>query len=228
MNTFTKIGLLVLSVLASDAVAQVHSIRGGAGFLYVGPSQWPGASNAIQQLNQWATTTGNDRYLLMGSELYWRHDQWLFGLGASALVNKRVNELPTGTSVESSASNGHLWAGWIVWQRQRAKLYPSLAPGISAFNVNSTTVNGKRTTHTLDGFSADVGLSFDWLILANKTDKTMLAGPMLKIQAGYRFMTASSEWHGDMNDPVSILSSRYAPTGFYITLGIGGGGFRVR
>ncbi|WP_338870581.1 hypothetical protein WBJ53_23140 [Spirosoma sp. SC4-14] len=228
MNGLAKITLCLLSILASSAVAQVRSVRGGAGFLYLGPAQWPGAGMAVQQLNPWATSTSNDHYLLMGSELYWQHKQWLFGLGASALVNKRVNQLPAGTSIESSASNGHIWIGRIVWQGQRAKLYPSLAPGISAFNVNSTTAGSKHTTHTLDGFSADIGLSFDWLLLGNKTDKTLLAGPMLKIQAGYRFMTASSEWHGDLNDPASITTNRYAPRGFYLTLGIGGGGFRIR
>lgn len=153
-------------------------------------------------------------------------NRWLFGINASALVNKAVLAASTQPRVESSASNAHLWVGWVTWQSKRAKLYPSLGPGLNSFNINSTKAGGTTTTMTLDGFSATFGLTFDWLTTKPLIDPTLMAGPMLSIRADYRLITGSAELHGDSATPTIVSSNRYAPHGFYITLGVGG--FRQR
>lgn len=206
--------------------AQGQPLRGGAGFLYGGPSLWPGAANAIQTVSKATGNPGNDQYLLVGGEAYVRQNRWLFGVNASALINKRIQNPTTLASLESSASNLHVWVGWIVWGTNRAKLYPSVGPGLNSFNVNATTATGVARTYALDGFATDLGLTFDWLVLKAQAGPGLYAGPMVSLRVGYRLTTASAEWHGDQNGTTLLLADRYAPRGFYLTLGIGGGGFR--
>ncbi len=215
---------LLVFLLLAITVGKAQNVRGGAGFLYFGPSQWPGASSAIEQLSPSASAMGRDQYVLIGGEVYGRYNRWLAGLGVSALANKRIETLPSGSSAESSASNAHIWFGWVAWQTKRTKLYPSVGPGINSFNINTTTTSGKLTTYAINGFSTDIALTFDWVVLGNNPDKALCAGPMLSLRAGYRLTTASARWHG----PTTLVATRYAPNGFFVTLGIGGGGFRAR
>ncbi|WP_461113147.1 hypothetical protein [Spirosoma jeollabukense] len=201
-------------------------IWGGAGFFQGGQSVWPGFANAIQQVNKTDKTLSDNQYCILGAEIYARRNRWLVGAGVSALVNKRVLDVVSQTTIESSASNAHIWLGWVVWQTRRVKLYPSLGPGLSSFNINSTTSSGTLTTHVLDGISTDIGLTVDWLVLKSGTDPTLQAGPILSLRAGYRRMTASTEWHGDQQGATLLTPMRYVPYGFFVTLGVGGGGFR--
>ena len=203
-------------------------IRGGAGFLFGGQSMWPGSANAVQQQSGLSGLAGSNQYPLFGAEAYVRSNRWLFGINASALVNKAVSVASTRPRVESSASNAHLWVGWVAWQSKRAKLYPSLGPGINSFNINSIKASGNMTTMTLDGFSTDFALTFDWLTTKPFIDPNLMAGPMLSLRAGYRLTTGSAEWHGDRTTPTIVSPNRYAPHGLYVTLGVGGGGFRKR
>ncbi len=221
---------IVFALLLIPFTNSAQSIRGGAGFLFGGQSVWPGSANAVQQQSGSLGLTGTNQYALFGAETYFRSNRWLFGINASALVNKPVAVVGTQPRVESSASNAHLWVGWVAWQSKRAKLYPSLGPGINSFNINSTRTSSTMTTMTLDGFSTDFNLTFDWLTIKPHIDPTLMAGPMLSIRAGYRLTTGSAEWHGDGHSttPTTLSPNRYAPHGFYLTLGVGGGGFRQR
>lgn len=222
----TLYGLLLGLLLPLPCVGQ--SVWGGAGFFYGGQSAWPGFANAIQQVSNTSGILSDDQYRILGAEIYVRRNRWLVGAGVSALVNKRVLELVSQSTIESSASNAHLWLGWVAWQTKRVKLYPSLGPGLSSFNINSTTSSGTLTTHVLDGFSTDIDLTVDWLVLKSGTDPTVRAGPMLSLRVGYRRTTASTEWHGDRNGATLLTPIRYGPHGFFVTLGIGGGGFRYK
>ncbi|QIP15116.1 hypothetical protein G8759_22070 [Spirosoma aureum] len=204
-----------------------QGIWGGAGFFYGGQSIWPGFANAIQQASKTTGLVNDDRYCILGVEMYVRRNRWIVGAGASALVNKRVQDMLSQSTIESSASNAHIWIGWVAWQTKRLKLYPSLGPGLSSFTSNSTTSTGVLTTNVLDGFSTDVGLTFDWFVFKT-TDPTLQAGPMLSLRAGYRLTTASNEWHGDQHGATIVTPIRYGPHGFFITLGVGGGGFRYK
>ncbi|MBC3787987.1 hypothetical protein [Spirosoma utsteinense] len=205
-----------------------QSIQGGAAFLYGGQSLWPGSATAIQQVSQITEPIGNDRFILIGAEAYYRRNRWLFGVNASALANKRVYDAATRTTIESSASNAHLWIGWVAWQTKRTKLYPSLGPGINAFNVNATDDSKALTTYVIDGFATDIGLTFDWLVAQAATDPRLQAGPLLSLRAGYRITTAPTPWHNDRTGTAMPSAGRFSPHGFYLTLGIGGGGFRSR
>jgi hypothetical protein len=217
-----------LLLLLGPAAAWCQSVQGGAGFLYAGQSVWPGAASAIYEASSPAPRLANDRYVLIGAEAYYRRNRWLVGINASALANKRADDAVTQTTIESSASNVHLWAGWVAWQTKRAKLYPFLGPGINSINVNSTAANGTTTIYVLDGFATDLGLTLDWFVLKADTEPTLHAGTLLSLRAGYRLTTASAEWHNDQAGPSRLVPSRFSPHGFYVTLGIGGGGFRSR
>ncbi|MVM39390.1 hypothetical protein GO730_20440 [Spirosoma sp. HMF3257] len=219
-------GLFLVVLLLLPIAGAGQAIRGGAGFFYGGIGIWPGAATAIQQLSKLAESPGNDQYRMLGAEIYGRRNRWLFGAGASAFINKRVQDAPTQTVIESSASNAHIWIGWIAWHTKRTKLYPIVGPGINSFNVNSTLPGGVPTTYVLDGLATDIGLTIDWLVLKTGSDPNLYAGPMLSIRAGYRLSTASNEWHGDRNGATIVSPVRYSPQGFFLTLGIGGGGFR--
>lgn len=217
-----------LYLLCCPPAGWCQSVRGGAGFLYAGQSVWPGAASAMYDASQPAPRLANDRYVLIGAEAYYRRDRWLLGINASALANKRVDDPAAQTTIESSASNVHLWVGWVAWQTRRTKLYPSLGPGINSMNVNRTAANGTTTIYVLDGFATDLGLTLDWFVLKADTELTLHAGTLLSLRAGYRLTTASAEWHSDHTGPARLAPSRFSPHGFYVTLGIGGGGFRSR
>lgn len=221
-----RYSLLLWLLLPLPGVGQ--SVRGGAGFFYGGHSTWPGFTKSIQEVNKTTEPLGDDLYPFLGAEIYVRRNRLLLGAGMSALVNKRVLDKTSQTTIESSASNVHVWAGWVVWQTNRSKLYPSLGPGFNLFNINSITSTGTWTTHVLDGISTDVGLTYDWLVVKSGDDPTVHAGPMLSLRVGYRLTTASNEWHGDRNGATLLTAIRYRPYGFYVTLGIGGGGFRYK
>ncbi|MFD2935171.1 hypothetical protein [Spirosoma flavum] len=219
---------LLLFLIPCVGIGQ--SIRGGAIFLQGGQSVWPGLAQVIQQVNHAPSPMspmGNDRYVMLGAEGYFRLNRWVAGINVSTLANQRLQDVATQSVIESSASNVHLWVGWIAWQTNRAKLYPSLGPGLNSFNVNSTTASGTMTTHVLDGFATDISLSFDWLIMKSDAVPTLFA-PMLSVRAGYRLTTASAEWHGDRNGATMLLPTRYTPQGFYLTVGLGGGVFHQR
>jgi hypothetical protein len=220
--------LILFLALLFSSTAWGQSTQGWAGFLFGGQSVWPGATRAIQQQSQLLQTVGRDRYALFGAGAYFRINRWLVGVNASALVNQRASAAGVSPTVESSASNAHLWVGWVAWQSKRAKVHPSIGPGINAFNINSTRTDGSVTTATLDGFATDFGCTFDWQLTQPSTTQTISAGPMLSVRAGYRLTTGSREWHGDSIKPTTLSPSRYSPHGFYITLGIGMGGFRNR
>jgi hypothetical protein len=219
---------IVFALLLIPLTNSAQSIRGGAGFLFGGQSVWPGSANAVQQQSGSLGLTGTNQYALFGAETYFRSNRWLFGINASALVNKPIAVVGTQPRIESSASNAHLWVGWVAWQSKRAKLYPSLGPGINSFNINSTKSGRTPTTMTLDGFSTDFALTFDWLTTKPLIDQILMAGPMLSMRVGYRLTTGSAEWHSDSTTPTIVSPNRYVPRGFYITLGVGGGGFRQR
>ncbi len=204
-----------------------QSMRGGAISLQGGQSVWPGSAQVIQQVNQTPGPMGHDRYVMLGAEGYYRLNRWVAGINVSTLANQRLQDVATQSVIESSASNVHLWVGWIAWQTNRAKLYPSLGPGLNSFNVNSTTASGIMTTHMLDGFATDISLSFDWLMMKSDAVPTLFA-PMLSVRAGYRLTTASAEWHSDRNGVTTLLPTRYTPQGFYLTVGLGGGVFHRR
>ncbi|GAB4006251.1 hypothetical protein GCM10028808_07840 [Spirosoma migulaei] len=227
MNRVKKEGFYsLLLVFLLPMLSMGQSVRGGAGFFYGGLGVWPGAANAVQRVSNTADPLGNDLYRMLGAEIYGRRNRWLVGAGVSAFINQRVQDVSAQTAIESSASNAHIWVGWIVWHTKRTKLYPIVAPGINSFNVNSTPTGGLTTTHTLDGFATDVGITIDWLVLKTGSDPTLYAGPMLRIRAGYRLASASNEWHGDRSGSTILLPVTYSPHGFFLTLGIGGGGFR--
>ncbi|MDB5241027.1 MAG: hypothetical protein JWP57_1652 [Spirosoma sp.] len=204
-----------------------QSIRGGAVFLQGGPSWWPGSASVIQQVRNTPGLVGKDRYAMIGGEGYLRRNRWLAGINVSTLANQRIQDVTTQSTVESSASNVHVWVGWVVWRTNRAKLYPSLGPGLNSFNVNSRMANGATSTRVLDGFATDIGLTFDWLMGKSDVVPTSFA-PMLSVRAGYRLTTASAEWHGDQGGATTLLVTRYTPQGFYLTLGFGGGAFHHR
>ncbi|MCY7360049.1 MAG: hypothetical protein LH609_21870 [Rudanella sp.] len=194
---------LLLILLLYSFITWAQPIRGGAGFLYGGQIVLPGSARMVQQQSQ-TVVPGNDQYALFGAETYVRVNRWLVGLNVSALVNKPGSAAGSQPRIESSASNAHIWVGWVAWQSKRAKLYPSLGPGINAFNINATKANGAVTTTSLDGFSTDIGLTFDWLVAKPAADPMLLAGPMLSVRAGYRRTTASAEWHGDSPTPIYL------------------------
>ncbi|GAB3949608.1 hypothetical protein GCM10028805_26140 [Spirosoma harenae] len=220
----TLYGMILWILLPIPLVGQ--SVWGGAGFFYGGLSVWPGFESAIQQVSNTAETLGNQQYRNLGAEMYVRRNRLLVGAGVSALVTKRVWDVASQTTIESSASNVHCWVGWVAWQTSRSKLYPSVAPGLSSFSINSTASAGLLTTHVLDSFSVDVGLTYDWLVLKSGYDPKLQAGPMLSLRIGYRLTTPSNEWHGDRNGASLLTPIRYNPYGFFFTLGVGGGGFR--
>ena len=222
MNAHSLFLMLLLPIVGTG-----QSIRGGAAFLQGGPSVWPGSASVIQQVENTSGLLGNDWYTMMSGEGYLRRNRWLVGINLSTLTNKRIQDVATQSTVESSASNVHVWVGWIAWRTNRAKLYPSLGPGLNSFNVNSTTASGTTTTRVLDGFATDIGLSFDWLVLKSDAVPTLFA-PMLSVRAGYRLTTASAEWHGGRNGTTMLLPTRYTPQGFFLTVGIGGGVFNHR
>lgn len=221
-----KIYCLLLLLLFHTA-GRGQGVRGGAGYFYGGQSAWPGFANAIQQVSNAATAPGDDQYRMLGVEVYVRRNRWLVGAGASALVNKRFLDIASQRTIESSASTAHIWLGWVAWQTARSTLYPSLGPGLTSFNINSATPAGTLTTHVLDGFSTDVGLTVDWLVLKSG-DPVLQAGPMLSLRIGYRLTTASTVWHGDHSGATLLTPVRYNPYGFFVTLGVGGGGFRYK
>ncbi|GAB4048903.1 hypothetical protein GCM10028810_37220 [Spirosoma litoris] len=197
-------------------------VWGGAGFFYGGRSVWPGAANAVQQVSTTAGDLGTDVYSSVGAEIYVRRLRWLFGAGASALATKRLQDRASQLSVESSASNAHAWVGWVSWQSKRAKLYPGIGPGINSFTVDLTTPGNTATMYAVTGFATDISLTYDWLVLKSGTGSTLQAGPMLSIRVGYRLTTATANWQTDQNrSPV-----HYTPQCFFVTLGLGGGGFR--
>lgn len=220
-----RLGCSLLFTLLLPVVGAGQSIRGGAVFLQGGPSVWPGSASVIQQVSK-APGIGNDRYTMIGGEGYLRRNRWLAGISVSTLANKRMQDGVTQSAIESSASNVHIWVGWIAWQSNRAKLFPGLGPGLNSFNVNSTTANGLTTIRVLDGFATDFSLTFDWLL--QKPDATPSFTPMVSVRAGYRLTTASAEWHGDGNAMTTLLPTRYTPQGVYLTVGIGGGIFSRR
>lgn len=213
--------LLLLPVVGAG-----QPVRGGAVFLYGGPSAWLGSAQAIQALTNIPARAANERYVMLGAEACYRRNRWLFGINASTLANKRVEDTAARAFIESSASNARVWVGWVAWRTSRVTLYPSLGPGLNAFNVNSITPGGLLTTYVLDGFSTDVGLTFDWLVL--KFDDQTRFAPKLNVRAGYRLTTASAEWHGDHNGVTTLSPNQYKPQSFYFTLGVGGGNFRHR
>lgn len=219
---------ILLFALLLSSTAWGQSTKGWAGFLFGGQSVWPGSAQAVQQQSQLLKTVGHDRYTLFGAEAYFRLNRWLVGANASALVNQRASAAGVYPTVESSASNAHLWVGWVVWQSKRAKIYPSIGPGINAFNINSTRNDGSISTASLDGFATDFGCTFDWQATKATTERDISEGPMLSVRAGYRLTTGSREWHGDSNLFSTLAPTRYGPHGFYITLGVGMGGFRHR
>lgn len=217
--------LLLMLLLPIVGVGQ--SIRGGAVFLQAGPSVWPGSARVIQQVNNIPGAPGNDWYTMINGEGYVRRNRWLVGVSVSALANKQIRDAATQSTVESAASNVRVWVGWVAWRTNRAKLYPSLGPGLNSFNVNLTTASGTTTTRVLDGFATDIGLTFDWLIGKSAVVPVSFA-PMLSVRAGYRLITSSAEWHGDHNGTTTLLPTRYMPQGFYLVVGIGGGAFHHR
>jgi len=220
--------LFVGCFFLAPAPVFAQSVRGGSGFFYGGHSVWPGLLNAVRLSQPTVPISGNDYYIVLGAEIQYRTDRWLIGGTASALVNKQLSGVNTHPELVAAVSNAHLWIGRIVWNSKRARLYPSLGPGLNSVNVNSTAADGTLTIHVLDGFSTDLCLTFDWLIDIADEDPTLTAGPMLSLRAGYRLTTASAEWHGDQQTPTTLSPSRYTPYGFYVTLGFGGGGFRRR
>jgi hypothetical protein len=205
-----------------------QSMQGGAAFLYGGQSVWPGSAAAIRQVSNTPETRASNQYTLVGAEAYYRRNRWLFGVNISAFANKRIQDAATRTTIESSASNAHIWLGWVAWQTRRTKLYPSIGSGFNSFNVNSTADNGTLITYVLDGFATDLGLTFDWFVAKSDTDPTLHAGPLLSLRAGYRLTTASATWHNDRTGTAILSADRFSPHGFYLTLGVGGGGFRSR
>lgn len=203
-----------------------QSIRGGAGFFYGGQSVWPGFDSVIQQVSKSTGELGNDQYRILGVEAYYRRNNWLLGVNTSAFVNKQRQDASSQIVIQSSASNAHIWLGWIAWHTKRAKLYPSLGPGLNSFNINLRDANGALNTYVLNGFATDLALTFDWIAIRSTTNPSLYTGPMLSIKAGYRLTVASDEWHPDTKGATSLSPIRYAPYGFFFTLGIGGGGFR--
>lgn len=221
-----KTGLSLLLVLLLPYAGFAQSIQGGAGFFYGGQSAWPGFGNVIQQVSKTSLEPGNDQYRMLGVEAYLRRNSWLFGINTSAFVNKKFQDASSNGVIESSASNVHIWVGWIAWQTKRAKLYPSLGPGLGSFNVNVRGANDMLHTYVLNGFATDIALTFDWIVLRSTTDPSLYTGPILSIKAGYRLTVASDEWHPATPGAASLSPIRYAPYGFFLTLGIGGGSFR--
>jgi hypothetical protein len=228
MIRLRAIGTCCLLLLLWPVAAWSQSVQGGAGFLYAGQSIWPGAASAIHEVSKPAPLLPNDRYTMIGAEAYYRRNRWLVGINASALANKQSQATGTPTTIESSASNVHLWIGWVAWQTKRTKLYPCFGPGINSVNVNTTAANGTTTIYVLDGFATDIGLTVDWFALKADTEPTLHAGTLLSLRAGYRLTTASAEWHSDHSGTSLLTPTRFSPHGFYLTLGIGGGGFRSR
>ena len=218
----------LLLLLLWPVAARSQSIQGGAGFLYAGQSVWPGAASAIYEVSKPTARLTSDRYTMIGAEAYYRRNRWLVGINASALANKQSQDTGTPTTIESSASNVHLWVGWVAWQTHRTKLYPWFGPGINSVNVNATAANGTTTIYVLDGFATDIGLTVDWMALKADTEPTIHAGTWLSLRAGYRLTTASAEWHSGHASTSLFVPTRFAPHGFYVTLGLGGGGFRSR
>lgn len=222
-NQHIRVTCGLLCLLLLPIVGAGQSTRGGAVFLQGGPSVWPGSASVIQQVSNAPGLPGSDRYTMIGGEGYLRRNRWLAGINVSTLANKRIQDVATQSIIESSASNVHIWVGWVAWQTNWLKLYPSLGPGFNSFNVNSTTANGTTTIRVLDGFATDLSLTFDWLLQNPDADPSF--APMVSVRAGYRLTTASAEWHGDHNGTTTLLATRYTPQGFYLTVGIGGGIF---
>jgi hypothetical protein len=228
MSTARSALVSLLLALLLPVMGLGQPIRGGAIYLYGGLSAWPGSARAIQELTTTNTYVwaGNERYVMLSAEAYYRRNRWLLGINASTLSNKRVADGANQSFIESSASNARVWVGWVAWHTNRATLYPSLGPGLNSFNVNSITPAGLLTTHVLDGFATDIGLTFDWFVL--RADEATRFAPMLSVRAGYRLTTASAEWHGDHNGVTTLSPTQYTPQSFYLLVGVGGGSFRHR
>lgn len=214
---------LLLHCTPTPIRAQAY-IHGGAGFLYGGKTIWPGLSAVVGQQVGQRPALRSDRYTVLGANAYYRADCWLFGVDASALVNT----LLPATSVEYSASSAYGWLGWVAWENNRFTLYPSAGPGYNALAITQTTNNGVPKTRTLTGFSTDLGVTLSGFVFKSAVAPPLSAGTLLSVRVGYRFTRASSRWQGDWIGVPASVAAPYAAHGFYLTLGLGGGGFRRR
>lgn len=213
----------LLHLVSPPARAQSY-IHGGAGFLYGGKTIWPGLAGAVGQQVGQSSAGSSDRYTVLGANAYYRADRWLFGVDASALVN---TSLPA-ASVEYSASSAYGWIGWIVWENNRFTVYPSVGPGYNSLAITQTSYSTETKTRTLTGFSTDLGVTLSGFVFKSAITPPLSAGTLISVRAGYRFTNASSRWQGDQIGGPVPDANPYAAHGFYLTLGIGGGGFRRR
>lgn len=226
MNRFRALLLVYLLACTSPLLAQHPGLHGGAGFFQVGYGRLFHFSRTLSAFAPATSGLAGNDFISLGGGGYARLNKAIVGGGGYALIRQGAQQ--TGYRAEPFGGGGYLYAGRILVDTRRFWAYPMAGAGVSVVGLTQYQQQGQTVRESsvlMPGLSLRLGVGADWLVVA-AGDETSHGGLMLGLRAGFQFSPASSGWRSS-GDVLATDRPTYATNGFFVTLAIGAGGFRL-
>jgi hypothetical protein len=222
-----KKSMLYLLLFATTINIANAQIKGGAGFFKTGYLFAPGSSAVINKILSSNSGATSNSYMIIGIEGYYRTGKSIISWDGYA-AQQAVYSLNKNFSIEPFITSAQVKLGRIVKENRQYWLYPSVGLGAAAMTLypsaNAIKSTVSNVTPTLLTPSLDIGINGDIFIEKVLAGEKRYGGSMLGIRAGYRISAKSSNWtDGHSNTLVNMPT--YSNNCFYVTVGIGAGGF---
>jgi hypothetical protein len=222
-----KILFVMILAFATSAGVQAQTFKGGAGFLKVGYANHTGSALVLNEITPEGMTGFSNSFYGVGAEGYFRTGRAIIALEGSVGAQNRQS---VGNKYgEAYAGTGHARFGWVILEGTQYWLYPSIGSGSAVLGITTyDKVNGEnenlRNT-LLYTPSLDIGLNGDFLTGKVTEGSNRFGGLLLGLRAGYHLSPKSNNWRDEDWNRVRNFPN-YNNRGFYVSLTVGGGGFR--
>lgn len=222
-----KKSVLYLLLFATTINIANAQIKGGAGFFKTGYLFAPGSSAVLNKIISGSPTAITNNYMITGLEGYYRNGASIISFDGSA-AQQAVYSLNTNYAKEPFITSAQIKLGHIIKENERYWLYPSVGVGVAAIilypnanGIKSSTIN---ITPTLLTPSIDIGINGDIFIERVHAGERKYGGTILGIRAGYRTSGRSNNWKDGHSNKLIDMPD-YSNNCFYLSVGIGAGGF---
>lgn len=219
--------LFAVVLISTSAFAQNKIGFGGAGFFNLGYTNMNTSALSNKLGSEWPNFSNNGIYI-GGSGYGVLGNIVLGGSGGTSYfeVGNTFDSRLTGQThrYNINGASGEFTVGYVAWQRSKYFLYPYL--GIGGYMLNLSWHDRRAENYrdgssmltnfggkvAIDCFTTTLGISLDYVW-----------GLAWQVKAGYRIGLPSDRWIYLDNTNMSNAPS-VGQNGFFITLGIGGGG----
>jgi hypothetical protein len=218
--------LLYLVVLVM-LVTNINAQKGGAAFFKTGYLYAPGSAKIFNAIDGGSNTGFTNNYMIVGLELYYRTGKAI--LSWEGYTAQQVSSTIGGSpNAEPFLGASQLRFGWVVNDKKRSVVYPSIGLGSAATILATYPRNNEKNFKTSNQFlltpSIDIGINKDIFIDKIVPGSKKYGGMIVGLRAGYRTSVNSNNWRNDNWDKLYNMPS-YSNNCFYLSVNIGAGSF---